>query len=1294
MFLQDINKWLDDAPRLSEFSSGSDSPVFHPSTSESTRLGVKPDTSKKRPNSIKLFGSHPPARPKKVQRTIDRLQPGKSKGNLLLKKPLNLPSGNTTDAIILQTTTVTDKPKNESADEPKLSLGSVLKNADSIQSFCKNLVSSPNPNLSNDDDEDDHLIGSALTAVKKEEKLPINNETSTTSIATEDLKDNRSSTEDSQKPKSATPNLSAWFKAFGAPKSKKKDEEVEEAPSNLKKESEIPETVTTRQRRVSTGGSSVSESVSSFSQESPPARSVRSPQNPPILIPANEPPIRGAGFYQDALSTGSSPYNSPFYATPPRYSAQLPPTPSPQNHPLSPAYPSSAAYEQAPLYSQNSHQNYQKASPAASPSEPYRQLSPSYPQASPQNPFPQNSPQNTPFPQNQSPVYPQQSPQSIHSPYPQPSPQAPPSNYSQPSPQQPPTPGYSQPSPQQAASNYSQPSPQTVNYSQNSPQQQHSPYSQPSPQPLSTYSQPSPQQQHSPYSQPSTPQAPNYSQVSPQPPANYSQPSPQPSANFSQPSPQPPANFSQPSPQPPANFSQPSPQPPTNFSQPSPQPSANFAQPSPQPPANFSQPSPQPPANFSQPSPQPSANFSQPSPQPSTTFSQPSPQPPANFSQPSPQPPPTYPQPSPQAPSTYSQPSPQSRNFSQPSPQQTQNFSKRSPQTPTNYSQPSPQQPQSYSQPSPQQPPPNYSQPSPQAPTNYSQPSPRNYSHPSPQAPLQSSQNSNFSQPSPQQNITFNQPIKNTEDYSRTTTSTTFPPNFKQSQPYLQTSTTMSDADRRSDYHKSEDKPQVEQQRTFSNQDASLGLSNHQNFQSSTQYSTNYGNSFSHSERVVGQSSEIHRPTTSISQEQQQLVQQRTVQSQDQSQLLSFQQNLAHEALYQTGFQAPPYPMTNASCRPMYPSTHYFDTSGVPGATKGGASNPSNNLAPVKKRMYNEPTSSDSSRGLPQESSRTSQEQFGFDAAIMALSQSEAVSANQFDSAFVGALADSVASNPAYARLGLGLVGRSAKEQQQLLTIPRPPTKPDPLSYARGSTSGNPELDLNLLQSLKSSQGMLSVSRREPTTTIAPTTTTKTKKSRKSKQQPVPVNLEQAQGNTSIPSFPQYSGAPDTIGLKNPGVIPPGGSAFNFASTAGAPNSSPFYDKDASAAAAAFVFLDEFRNPNSYYSMAFRQQQQQQQQQQHQHQQQQQQQQQQQHQQQATPVTDASQQSCNKLSNQPPRNYPAHPFLHAQRSAAYGPSVPTYVTPHGPNLGVDPYQQYIHSLYALQPPHHHRPSWL
>lgn len=1338
--LHDINKWLDDAPRLSEFSSGSDSPIFHSSV-ESGRPGPKVEAPRKRPSSMKIFGPHGPSRPKKIQRTIDRLQPGKSKGNLLLKKPLNLPNTNANETAV-QLASDSDQANKNADEEPKLSLGTVLKNVDSIQLICKSLVSSPNPNFSNDDEEEDHGTAPAVPAPSlKEENLSSGKTTAQSATVTEESKDSQSGAKEAQKPKAATPNLSAWFKAFGAPKSKKKDEESEDGAA--KKDGELQEVFCGRQRRMSTGGSSVSESVSSFSQESPPGRSGRSPQGQPIIASV-EPQIRGAGFYQDALSTGSSPYNSPYYATPPRYSAQLPPTPSPQNHPLSPAYPSSS-YEQAPLYSQippqQSHQTFQK-SPQESTGEVYHQLSPTFPQRSPQANFPPNTTQTEPYNQqlpatnqNQSPVYSQHSPQPIQQVFPQPSPQPPPANYSQPSPQQPPTPKYSQLSPQQSAANYSQPSPQASTYSQASPQQPpHSPYSQPSPQPPPTYSQPSPQQQPSPYAQ-SPQQSSSYSQLSPQPPSNYSQPSPQPPPVYPQQSQ--PSNFSHPSPQTrSAGYSQPSPQPLAGYSQPSPQP-RNYSQPSPQQIQTFPQHSPQPPPTYSQPSPQ-NASYSQPSPQQPVKYSQPSPQQPANYSHSihSPQTPQNYSQMSPQQapPSNYSQPSPspqQSRNYSQPSPspQQSRNYSQPSPspQQSRNYSQPSPspQQSRNYLQPS----------PSPQQSRNYTQPSPspqqsRNYSQPSPQQksactsqPTQ--QPSTYSQPSPQQSTNYTpqpQSSKGSEEYPQSaTTPSSYSQGFKQNHSYIQSPAppTINEAEHRTaEYLKSssggEKSSSTEQQRNFTvPTEASLNLNaNHQLYQSPNQYPPTFGNNYPNIDlqRSVSrhgsqeQPQQTQQPTSaqerpsftdlSESLNAQKYAPQRSA-TQDQSQILAFQQNLsAHESLYPGGFQPSGYTMPNS--RPVYPSPHYFDASSKT-ASSAPVNSSASNLAPVKKRIYNE-SSADASRGLSQETSaRAGQEQFGFD-PIMALPQPEAVSASQFDAAFVGNLADTVATNPAYARLGLGLVGRTSKEQQQLLTIPRPPpTKPEHLTYARSPAPGAAELDLNLLQSLqtaaaKNSQGILSMSRRggDTSATGATSAPTKTKKGRKSKQQ---QQEQQNVGNVSsavssepqptagIPGFPQYAGTPaDSIGLKNTAMVPPAGSAFNFAASTSTTTSSPFYDKDATAAAAAFAFLDEFRNPNSYYSMALRQQQQQQQ------------------QPQVPPVTDATQQACNKLSNQPPRNYPPHPFLHsAQRSAAYGPPVSAYVTPHGPNLTVDPtaYQQYIHSLYALQPPpHHHRPSWL
>ncbi|XP_054013153.1 protein PRRC2C isoform X1 [Hylaeus anthracinus] len=1305
--LHDINKWLDDAPKLSEFSSGSDSPIFHSSV-ESGRSGPKVEAPRKRPSSIKIFGPHGPTRPKKIQRTIDRLQPGKSKGNLLLKKPLNLPSVNANETAVNQSASDTDQANKNADEEPKLSLGTVLKNVDSIQLICKSLVSSPNPNFSNDDEEEDHnALPVAPVPSLKEEKSSTGKPTTQTQTVAEESKDSQSSVKETQKPKAATPNLSAWFKAFGAPKSKKKDEESEDGAA--KKDGELPEVFCGRQRRMSTGGSSVSESVSSFSQESPPGRAGRSPQGQPVMASV-EPQIRGAGFYQDALSTGSSPYNSPYYATPPRYSAQLPPTPSPQNHPLSPAYPSSS-YEQAPLFSQipaqQPHTTFQK-SPQESSGEVYHQLSPTFPQRSPQASFPPNSTPPETFNQqlqpaaiqNPSPVYSQHSPQPIQQVFPQPSPQPPPSNYSQPSPQQPPTPKYSQLSPQQNATNYSQPSPQASSYSQASPQQPHSPYSQPSPQPPPTYSQPSPQQQHSPYAQ-SPQQSSSYSQLSPQPPATYSQPSPQAPAVFPQQSQ--PSNYSHPSPQThSANYSQPSPQPLTVYSQPSPQP-RNYSQPSPQQQIQpFPQHSPQPPATFSQPSPQ-NASYSQPSPQPPVNYSQPSPQQSVNYSHSihSPQTPQNYSQLSPQQapPSNYSQPSPtpqQSRNFSQPSP--------------------SPQQSRSLSQPS----------PSPQQSRSFSQSSPQQKSVCTSQA---SQQSSSYSQPSPQQSTNYTpqpQPSKGTEDLSQSTATASpaaanYTQGFKQNS-YIQSPTpSISEAEHRTEYLKSaastaEKTPTGDQQRNFAvGTEASLNLNaNHQIYQSTNQYSA-FGNNYPNIDLQRSVSRQEQPQQQQQTQEQrssfaelteslnaQKYVQQRSflgktsaageqLSTQDQSQILAFQQNLtAHEQLYPSGFQASGYSMPNS--RPVYPSPHYFDA-GSKTATGGAANSSASNLPPVKKRIYNE-SPNETTRTINQEpTGRTGQEQFSFD-PIMGLPQPDAVSASQFDAAFVGNLTDPVATNNAYARLGLGLVGRASKEQQQLLTIPRPPaTKSEHLAYSRSPAPGAAELDLNILQSLqtaaKNTQGILSMSRRGGDTLATGSTAapTKTRKSRKSKQQQQQeqqnvANVSSAVStdtqSTGIPGFSQYTGtSADSISLKNTGMVPPAGSAFNFAASTSTTTSSAFYDKDATAA--AFAFLDEFRNPNRYYSMALRQQQQQQQ-------------------PQHPPVTDAAQQACNKLSNQPPRNYPPHPFLHsAQRSAAYGPPVSAYVTPHGPNLTMDPtaYQQYIHSLYALQPPpHHHRPSWL
>ncbi|XP_066582314.1 bromodomain-containing protein 4 isoform X2 [Prorops nasuta] len=1256
--LNDINKWLDDAPRLSEFSSGSDSPVFHPAA-DSRRPGGKAEISRKRPSAIKIFGPNGPTRPKKIQRTIDRLQPGKSKGNLLLKKPISSSNANTSDATVNPLTTDIDPCSKDTDDEPKLSLGTVLKNVDSIQSICKSMAPSPNTNLSNEDEDDDPAGPASPKTATKEEKS-LTGKIASRESTKETSKDSELKPDDSQKPKSATPNLSAWFKAFGAPKSKKKEEEADE--NTTKKFPEGQDGHCSRQRRMSAEGSSVSESVSSFSQESPPGHQTRSPQSQPVVPPV-ETQMRGAGFYQDALSTGSSPYNSPYYATPPRYSAQLPPTPSPQNRILSPAYPSTTTtFDQAALYSQPSQspQTYQK-SPQDGSTEPYRQISPTFSHHSPQSNFSQNSPQCETYTQlgssNPSPtVYSQHSPQPPSQAFPQASPQ-PLQSFSQQSPQQPPTPKYSQSSPQSVATNYSEPSSPNVppSYSQQQAPtpKEHPSYSQPN-SPINTpnYSQPSPQQR-SPYPQPS-PQPSGYSRVSPQ----------QLSSNYSQLSPQatgPPSVYSQSS-QP--SYSQAGPESPHQ---------PGYSQPSPQA-CKYPQSSTQEGHNFSQPSPQGTSAFSQPSPQ-NSSFAKTSPQPPANYSQKtSPQqPPPSYSHPQTST-SDYPQLSPQQRASrayqQQPSPQQKPVCSPQTLQSPASYSQPSPQQT-------------------------------TNYVHP--------------------------HGTKNVDEY----TASSALQNVQS--PYLphssSASVSTSGDDRRDLAKPTESKPGVDQARSFIQPEATLGLSSeHQVYQPPTQYPPTYPSSFSsidlqrsaprHSipeqqQQQQQQQQQSHHerssfPDISDSLSAQKYTQQRfhvkaanpneqLQQQEQQSQLLAFQQNLsAHESLYQSSFPASGYPMANS--RPVYPSPHYFDASGKP--APGGTSNPSLGGAhpPVKKRAYND--SGEAARNLSQDP-RSGQEQYGYD-PMLALAQQEAVPVSQFDSAYAASLSDSIVANPAYARLGLGLVGRSTKDQQQLLTIPRPPpTKAEHLAYARSATTSNQELEL--LQNLqnatsKNTQGMLSIPRRvTEVTRAASPATTKPKRGRKSKQQhqheqqiaaaaAAAAAASAEQQNAGIPGFPQYTTAvTDPISLKNAPVVSAGSSAFNFAppvsSTAA---SSPFYDKDASAAAAAFAFLDEFRNP-SYYSMALRQQQQQQQQQQ---------------QSQPATVSDSTQSACTKLGSQPnpPRNYAAHPFLHsAQRTAAaYGPPVSAYVTPHGPNLAMDPaaYQQYLHSLYALQPPpHHHRPTW-
>lgn len=366
--VKDISKWLDDAPKASVASSPCDSPAQTISTEEhdNSRLDDEFNQSEKSTNSRKeITRKRPSSREPKlvkrreIQRTIDRLQPGKSKGNLLTnlsnknleKTEESAPSG--------PLSKVRDATKTEES-SPKLSLGSVLPTVDFSLGNDHNFA---NNEIKNDEKESPKSIEPEKDANKKEE-APIETETEE-KLMQPNKKDVEVETEpcggDATKPsqEKATPNLSAWFKAFGAPKStattttvKKKVEETDAeekatdttvsdnksvSPKNTIKydsptdpytpnpeggDSPLPSvSATPRQRRTSTG-SSVSER-SSFSQDLDSPRHQMSHTSPLLRSPASPrtddfqkityPIINGtvrAGFYQDTTSIKSSPEKS------------------------------------------------------------------------------------------------------------------------------------------------------------------------------------------------------------------------------------------------------------------------------------------------------------------------------------------------------------------------------------------------------------------------------------------------------------------------------------------------------------------------------------------------------------------------------------------------------------------------------------------------------------------------------------------------------------------------------------------------------------------------------------------------------------------------------------------------------------------------------------------------------------------------------------------------------------------------------------------------------------------------
>uniref|UniRef100_A0A1E1VZP5 Bromo domain-containing protein n=1 Tax=Pectinophora gossypiella TaxID=13191 RepID=A0A1E1VZP5_PECGO len=461
--VKEISKWLEDAPKASVGSSPCDSPAQTISTEEhdNSRLDdefsqgeksilTRKEISRKRPSSRepKLV------KRREIQRTIERLQPGKSKGNLLT----NTSNKNTEKAEETcptgPLTKVRDSSKGEES-SPKLSLGSVLPTVEFTLGKDHNFtndeekIEDKKETVQNAVIEQDTKMEEETTTKKKPEEVKVQPDKRDVEIETDPLTPKPSQ-------EKATPNLSAWFKAFGAPKStnptitsakkKTEDTEVEEkqtetndnkstSPKNVTKydsptdpdtpsggDSPLPSvSATPRQRRTSTG-SSVSER-SSFSQDLDSPRHQMSHTSPLLRSPASPrtdefqkityPIINGtvrAGFYQDTTSMKSSPEKS----CSPREGPQSPYSPYSQH-----VYASNSAMGSAtpnyfvdqnksplPTYGQNPPQYYEsgKTSHANKPrNEDYAALGPDSYQ---QNQYADSySPARSPYSQPPTPNY-------------------------------------------------------------------------------------------------------------------------------------------------------------------------------------------------------------------------------------------------------------------------------------------------------------------------------------------------------------------------------------------------------------------------------------------------------------------------------------------------------------------------------------------------------------------------------------------------------------------------------------------------------------------------------------------------------------------------------------------------------------------------------------------------------------------------------------------------------------------------------------------------------------------------
>ncbi|XP_048525745.1 bromodomain-containing protein 4A isoform X2 [Dendroctonus ponderosae] len=448
--LKDINKWLDDTPKFDDFSSASNSPSYMtleefdllgaprpmdikkvekvampamtnpaaaPPIKRDGAAGSAAKEGKKKPfrDPSKFFGKR-----REIQRTIDRLQPGKSKGNLIT----NVQGASKSDEIFpLGALNKIKDAKNSlivktDTNAPKLSLGSVL------DSFGKHKFVVDDQKK---DEEESRAATAPADTVKEEDKAKTGLEAEATKEETKELKAEGevkvekevADAKPSVEPNAGgpTPNLSAWFKAFGTPKApppqKKPDkaDKAEEAqpvgakservpPADPSPSLEGPQPVA-RVRRISTG-SSVSER-SSFSQDldsprvgvdergaylvpypSPLYRSPSTGASPvtasprPDISPRSPYPFNGGqirvGFYQDTAASSKS---SPDKSCSPR-----------ENPPNSPFYQPGSEHVYAPNTTQSSYSGSYTAT------NPYYTHPPSYSSTNPTPPYNMDSSSN------------------------------------------------------------------------------------------------------------------------------------------------------------------------------------------------------------------------------------------------------------------------------------------------------------------------------------------------------------------------------------------------------------------------------------------------------------------------------------------------------------------------------------------------------------------------------------------------------------------------------------------------------------------------------------------------------------------------------------------------------------------------------------------------------------------------------------------------------------------------------------------------------------------------------------